>query len=113
MQLLIGRDHRGAGEATSPREAEETKVREVRPSVRPESERARMTWKDMKVCQTHGLNSQSDCMSCQIAIDWVIWRQFCSCGAPAVGYVCNPGDAPLQFYCDEHFPVMPKASVPA
>lgn len=59
---------------------------------------------DVKQCGTHGLKQQPGCLSCRIAVEWTCWRQFCACGAPAVGYTCEPGDAPLVFYCDEHFP---------
>jgi len=70
-----------------------------------------MTWRDMKVCRQHRLKYEPWCPSCQAALDWMIWRQFCHCGAAAVGYVYTPNE-PLKFYCDEHFPT-PKALVNA
>jgi hypothetical protein len=65
--------------------------------------RIQMEPKQLKVCNTHEMDLKGDCLSCQVAVDWNVYRQFCWCGQPATGYHVKQQSAPVEFTCDEHF----------
>jgi hypothetical protein len=64
------------------------------------------------VCKVHRRNENSQCWSCWAALDFNTLREYCACGAPAVGYVTEGRDVAVKFYCEDHWGAAPKPPVP-
>ena len=66
---------------------------------------------EMVGCSEHRRNDRDGCLSCEVAVDWNIWRKFCACGVPAIGYVIRARED-VGFYCDEHYEDVRSSSTP-
>lgn len=59
------------------------------------------------ICKEHMNSADGKCWHCRIALDWNLMHRYCHCGEKARGYRVMSADAPVEFFCDEHFQDIP------